>query len=57
MAVGDYAGLARSLEKLIKDEAQRKKMGRAGRRLVERRFSQQVVNEKTIDMYQELLSN
>jgi len=57
VAVGDHIGLARSLEKLIKDEALRKKMGRAGRRLVERRFNQQVVNEKTIDTYQELFPN
>ena len=57
VAVGDHVGLARSLEKLIQDEALRKKMGRAGRRLVERRFNQQMVNEKTIDMYHELLNH
>jgi glycosyltransferase involved in cell wall biosynthesis len=57
VAVGDHVGLAQSLERLIKDEALRKEMGRAGRRLVEQRFNQQVVNEKTIDIYQELFSN
>jgi glycosyltransferase involved in cell wall biosynthesis len=55
VGVGDHEALARSIEVLVKDRKLRKKMGTQGREWVENRFSQQAVNQATIDIYNELL--
>ena len=53
--VQDPKALADALEKLVKDPALRRKMGAAGRKLVEEQFTDTSVNEATLAVYQTLL--
>ena len=53
--VGDHEGLARSIEMLLKDRDLRQQMGKQGRAWVKERFSQQAVNQATIEIYNELM--
>ena len=53
--VGDHEGLARSIEILLMDRDLRLQMGKQGRAWVKERFSQQAVNQATIEIYNELM--
>jgi len=53
--VRDVDALAKALEKLILDKQLRIKMGLAGREIVVREFSNDVVLEQTIDVYRKLI--
>lgn len=53
--VNDPIALADALGKLVKDPDLRQKMGTAGRKLVEERFTDTSVNERTQAVYQALL--
>ncbi|MFC1551715.1 glycosyltransferase family 4 protein [Candidatus Latescibacterota bacterium] len=48
--------LADALQKLIENPKLRKKMGLAGRKLVEQEFSDEIIIKKTLDLYKRLLS-
>lgn len=52
--VRDATALAEALERLIGDSALRKRMGRAGRRLVRERFDEEIVLRETLRVYEEL---
>ena len=54
--VGDPEVLARSLENLILSEDLRIQMGKQGRELAKRRFSQEDINARTIQVYEEVLA-
>jgi glycosyltransferase involved in cell wall biosynthesis len=47
--------LAEALERLILNKSLREQMGAAGRKKVEREFSDEIVLQQTLDVYQELL--
>lgn len=49
------AALAAALKNLIQDPEKRKRMGVAGRGIVEREFSQEIVIEQTLALYREFL--
>ena len=53
---GDASSLADVLEKLILDRDLREQMGRAGRALVEKRFSDKSINRLTMDVYRTLVN-
>ena len=53
--VRDASALADALAKLLEDRALRHKMGEKGRRIVEKEFSEQIVVEQTINLYQRIL--
>lgn len=55
--VRDSDKLAHYIEVLVKHKELRIKMGKAGRRLVESQFGEQMVMQKTIDLYQKVLHN
>ena len=52
----DPKSLAEALEKLVRDPSLRKKMGRRGREIVVKEFSEEIVTQKTIDFYFRLLN-
>lgn len=52
----DYNFLADAIQELINNPEMRNRMGNYGRRLVEREFSEQIVVDKTMLLYQELLA-
>jgi len=54
--VNDPLALANALDKLVKDPNLRQRMGTAGRKLVEEQFTDTSVNERTLAVYQALLS-
>ena len=54
--IKDSVALADALIRLIDDPKLRKKMGKRGRLLVETEFSNQIVIQKTLDLYRDLLS-
>ena len=53
--VGDAQALAAAMERLLADAALRQQMGRAGRRLVQSRFSIQAAGEPFLAVYDRLL--
>jgi D-inositol-3-phosphate glycosyltransferase len=53
--VGNAEALARSMQMLLEDAGLRKRMGQAGRRLVETRFSVQAAGEHFLAVYDRLL--
>ncbi|WP_457571546.1 glycosyltransferase family 4 protein [Desulfovulcanus sp.] len=55
--VRDARALADALAKLIEDRALRHKMGEKGRKIVEKEFSEQIVVEQTMNLYQRMLEN
>ncbi|MFO8071808.1 MAG: glycosyltransferase family 4 protein [Polyangia bacterium] len=52
---GDPAALARALERLLSDRDLRRRMGEAGRELVEEKFEEKTVVEQTLGLYEQLL--
>lgn len=52
----NVAQLADALEQLINDKKLRQKFGKAGRKIVENKFSEEIVIEKTMNLYESLLS-
>lgn len=52
----DSAALAAAIGTLLAEPATRQRMGEAGRRLVEREFSQEKVIEQTLALYREMLA-
>ena len=54
--IGDPEALARSLEKLILSKDLRIRMGKQGRELAKRRFAQEDINARTIQVYNDVLS-
>ena len=55
--VKDVKSLSHALEKMIKDSELRQTMGAKGRKLVEKYFSEQVVVEKTMELYRQIKCN
>ncbi len=53
---GEATLLANALERLLKDPLLRQRLGAAARAKVEKEFAQELVHQKTIDIYRELLS-
>jgi len=53
---GDAAALCRPLEELIRNPALRARMGRSGRRHVERHYDIERLNDRLVHIYQELLA-
>lgn len=53
---GDVRALTQAIAELASDQAKREEMGRAGRRVVEGRFSWEKNAEKTIEVYREVLN-
>ena len=53
--VGDTDGFADRLEELLLDEPKRREMGQVAREVARQRFASDVVAEKTMRVYQELL--
>jgi glycosyltransferase involved in cell wall biosynthesis len=52
----NVAKLADALEQLINDKKLRLKFGKAGRKIVENEFSEEIVIEKTLNLYKSLLN-
>jgi glycosyltransferase involved in cell wall biosynthesis len=52
---GDVAALAGAIAELAGDQARREAMGRAGRELVTRAFTDAIVAEQTLALYREVL--
>jgi glycosyltransferase involved in cell wall biosynthesis len=52
----DPKSLAEALKKLVMDTSLRKKMGKRGRDIVVKEFSEEIVTQKTIDFYFRLLN-
>lgn len=52
---GDAQALANSLEKLLIDPQLRERMGRAGREMVLDRFTDQIINQETFSVYQQIM--
>jgi glycosyltransferase involved in cell wall biosynthesis len=48
--------LASAIKELINNPEKRKIMGKNGRKLVEREFSEEIVVSQTLEVYQELLA-
>ncbi len=55
--IKDRAALAIALKKLINDKSLREKMGKKGRIIVEKEFSAEKINSKTIDLYDKVLTS
>jgi glycosyltransferase involved in cell wall biosynthesis len=53
--VKDVVALADAIEKLTRDKCLRKKMGRAGRELAERKFSVNTVIDQHLDIYKKVI--
>lgn len=53
---GDVASLAKSLQSLLDDDQKSLRFGLLGRKKVEEEFSQEIVFEKTLQVYEELSS-
>jgi len=53
--LNDSAALAEKLEKLATNSKLRIQMGQAGRRLIEEKFSEELVNEEILSIYQSIL--
>lgn len=53
---GDVRALTQAIAQLASDAAKREAMGRAGRRIVEQRFTWRKNAEKTIEVYREMLN-
>lgn len=53
--VGDAASLAAALDKLVRNKDLRETMGKAGRKIVLAGFSEEIVLQKTFDVYRALL--
>ena len=53
--VGDIDGFADRLEELLRDGPKRRKMGQAARDVTHQRFAADVVAERTVQMYRDLL--
>jgi glycosyltransferase involved in cell wall biosynthesis len=51
----DAIALTKALERLMQDPALRKLMGENGRRIVEEQFADRIVNQRTMNIYDELL--
>ena len=51
----DIPALADAMEKLISDEHQRQKLGRAGRKIVREEFEESIVTSATLELYNTLL--
>jgi glycosyltransferase involved in cell wall biosynthesis len=54
-SVGDADEMAERMSWMLSNPHERRQMGEAGRAMVERRFSNQVVGQKYLDVYDELL--
>jgi glycosyltransferase involved in cell wall biosynthesis len=52
----DSKSLAEALKKLVRDPSLRKKMGKRGRGIVVKEFSEEIVTQKTIDFFSRLLN-
>jgi len=52
---GDARALADSISSLVHDRKLRQKMGEKGRDIVLERFTNEIINERTVQVYQELL--
>ena len=52
----DVASLKDCLEKLITNKALRQKMGKAGRKLYEQKFTDNIMAENVLKVYQKLLN-
>jgi glycosyltransferase involved in cell wall biosynthesis len=55
VGVGDVSALVMALKRLLCDPAERQRMGRNARELAERAFSETLVNERTLQVYRQLL--
>lgn len=53
--VGDAGALADRMAWLLQNPVQRRQMGQAGRRMVEKRFANEVVGQKYLSVYDQLL--
>ncbi|MGH7095646.1 MAG: glycosyltransferase family 1 protein, partial [Stellaceae bacterium] len=53
---GDVDGLAAAIAELAHDPARRRSMGRAGRALVEREFTAELVGKQTVALYRSALA-
>ena len=53
----DSAGLADAIHTLVQSPEMRQQFGRSARELVEREFTQEIVVQKMLDVYRELLGN
>jgi glycosyltransferase involved in cell wall biosynthesis len=53
--VGDYRKMAEKIIELLQDENMRKEMGRYGKEQVRKKFSIDVIGEKFLNIYRELL--
>jgi colanic acid/amylovoran biosynthesis glycosyltransferase len=53
--IGDAQAMAEKLVWMLKNPALRRKMGQAGREMVESRFSKELVGQKYLDVYDRLL--
>ena len=49
--VKDSVSLGKAIEKLILNKSLRKKMGLAGRKIIERELSSEIINSMTLDLY------
>jgi glycosyltransferase involved in cell wall biosynthesis len=54
--VRDAGALAAAIEKMLRDKAMRRRMGKAGRMLVEKEFAQEIVITRTLRLYQEMMA-
>jgi glycosyltransferase involved in cell wall biosynthesis len=52
----DSKSLAEALKKLVRDPSLRKKMGKRGRDIVVKEFSEEIITNKTIDLFSRLLN-
>lgn len=55
--VGDSENLAKSIDRLIRDRELRRQMGRVGRRRVEESYSDEVVAEKVLSLYRDVMNS
>ena len=54
--VGDAQAMAERLVWMLQNPQARRQMGLAGREMVERRFSNAIVGQKYLDVYEKLLN-
>jgi colanic acid/amylovoran biosynthesis glycosyltransferase len=54
---GDAEAMAEKLDLLVKDPERRRKMGIAGRKMVEEKYDIRKLNEKLVELYRSLLSD